>query len=449
MQSPLTASRRQFLRTSGAFAIGFTGLHSLVGCGNLPAKPKDRFGPLIADAEGIMDLPAKFSYRIISRRGDQMNDGFYVPGAADGMAAFQGPANLTIVIRNHEVNPDADMDMGPYGVKNELLTQLDTSLLYDAGTDGKPSLGGTTTFIYDTYSMELRDQYLSLAGTLRNCAGGPTPWNTWISCEEITTRAGDGFARDHGCAFQVPASVSHQIASPVPIRGMGRFNHEAVAVDPTTNIIYQTEDMHDSLIYRFIPEDPTQLEAGGKLQALQISGAPSLDTRNWDVQTVTIGTQLEVTWIDLDEVEAPLDDLRLRGFEQGAARFARGEGMWYGNQSVYFACTNGGKAKCGQIWRLVPEENKLELFIEPNDPGLIENADNLTVTPWGDLIVCEDGSNEQFLVGVTPKGEIYKFARNAVSQSELAGATFSPDGTTLFVNIQHDGLTLAITGPWT
>ncbi len=395
-----------------------------------------------------MDLPEKFSYKIVSRMGDLMDDGFYVPGAADGMAAFAGPAGETIVIRNHEVNPDADPGMGPFGAGNMLLNRIDSDLLYDAGTEGSPALGGTTTFVYDTATQQLAYQYLSLAGTLRNCAGGPTPWNTWITCEEITTIAGDGFAKDHGYVFQVPASVTPQIARPTPIRAMGRFNHEAVAVDPATNIIYQTEDMHDSLIYRFIPQDPANLEAGGPLQALQVTGRSGLDARNWEAQTVTVGSQMEVSWIDLDDIEAPLDDLRIRGFDQGAARFARGEGMWYGNNAVYFACTNGGSARRGQIWRLVPSENRLELFIEPNDPGLIENADNLTVAPWGDLIVCEDGSNEQFLVGVTPEGEIYKFARNAVSDSELAGATFSPDGTTLFVNIQWDGLTLAITGPW-
>lgn len=442
------ASRRQFLKTSGAFALGFAGLQSLVGCQSLPAQARDRFGPLVSDPEGIMDLPEKFSYKIVSRMGDLMDDGFYVPGAADGMATFAGPAGKTIVIRNHEVNPDADPGMGPFGAENMLLDRMNSDLLYDAGTEGSPALGGTTTFVYDTATQQLVSQYLSLAGTLRNCAGGPTPWNTWITCEEITTLAGDGFAKDHGYVFQVPASVTPQIARPTPIRAMGRFNHEAIAVDPATNIIYQTEDTHDSLIYRFIPQDPTNLEAGGRLQALQVTGRPSLDTRNWEAQTVTVGAQMEVSWIDLDDIEAPLDDLRLRGFDQGAARFARGEGMWYGNNAVYFACTNGGIAKCGQIWRLVPSEDRLELFIEPNDPGLIENADNLTVTPWGDLIVCEDGSDEQFLVGVTPEGEIYKFARNAVSNSELAGATFAPDGTTLFVNIQWDGLTLAITGPW-
>ncbi len=444
------ASRRQFLQTSGAFALGFVGLHSLTGCSMISPEASERFGPLLKDPEKIMDLPANFSYRIVSRRGDLMDDGFLVPGAADGMATFAGDDGKTIVIRNHEVNPGADPAMGAFGADNALLDKIDSSLLYDAGTAGKPALGGTTTFVYDTKEQQLVSQYLSLAGTLRNCAGGPTPWNTWITCEEITTLAGeDGSAKNHGYVFQVPASMSPQIARPVPIRGMGRFNHEAVAVDPKTNIIYQTEDMHDGLIYRFLPEDPADLVAGGKLQALQVRDQSSLDTRNWESQTVAVGTQLAISWIDMKEVDAPLDNLRLRGFAQGAARFARGEGMWYGNDAIYFACTNGGQEKFGQIWKLDTAKSRLELFIEPNDPGLIENADNLTVTPWGDLIVCEDGSGEQFLVGVTPEGELYKFGRNAVSNSELAGATFSPDGTTLFVNIQHDGLTLAITGPWT
>ena len=442
------ASRRQFLRTSGAFALGFSGLHAFIGCNPSSTPLKERFGPLVSDPDGIMDLPSGFSYKIISRMGDQMNDGFYVPGAADGMAAFEGPSGQTIVVRNHEVNPGAAPATGAFGPDNALLSKLDPNLLYDAGTEGNPALGGTTTFVYDTARQELVSQYLSLAGTLRNCAGGPTPWNTWITCEEITTRAGeDGAAKDHGYAFQVPASATPTVAIPEPLRAMGRFNREAVAVDPATNIIYQTEDTHDGLIYRFIPDDPSDIAAGGRLQALRVRDQASLDTRNWDAQTVPVGTELEIDWLDIEDVEAPLDDLRLRGFDQGAARFARGEGMWYGNDAVYFACTNGGEAECGQIWRLTPDRT-LELFVEPNDPGLIENADNLTVTPWGDLIVCEDGSNEQFLVGVTPEGELYKFARNAVSNSEMAGATFSPDGTTLFVNIQHNGLTLAITGQW-
>jgi len=200
------------------------------------------------------------------------------------------------------------------------------------------------------------------------------------------------------------------------------------------------------------PAPPVPLKAMGRFN--YVVDQPSLDTRNWDEQKVVPGSVLRVKWLDLEDIEAPNDDLRLRGFAQGAARFARGEGAWYGNDAIYFACTNGGRKKKGQIWRYIPspfegapaEQNdpgKLELFVE-----LVDNADNLTVAPWGDLIVCEDGKDERFLVGITPKGEFYKFGKNAVSDSELAGATFSPDGTTLFVNIQQEGLTLAITGPW-
>ena len=156
---------------------------------------------------------------------------------------------------------------------------------------------------------------------------------------------------------------------------------------------------------------------------------------------------------------APADDLRYQGFEKGAARFARGEGMWYGRDAIYFACTDGGRQKSGQIWRYVPspaegssnerdKPGRLELFIEPNDGALVENCDNVTVTPWGDLILCENGPGEEFLVGVTPAGQFYRLARNAMDHADLAGATFAPDGSTLFVNIQGKGVTLAITGPW-
>ena len=313
---------------------------------------------------------------------------------------------------------------------------------------------------HHTRSRRLINQHLSLAGTLRNCAGGPTPWNSWITCEETVERVGEFCAKDHGYNFEVPVTDAPGLAPPVPLKAMGRFNHEAVAVHPATSIVYQTEDRDDGLIYRFIPTKPERLIEGGRLQALAVSDQPSLDTRNWEGQKVETGT-LGVKWIDLDGIDSPNDDLRRRGFAQGAACFARAEGMWYGREAIYFACTNGGREKKGQIWRYFPspyegtreedkDPGKLELFIESHDGNLLENADNLTVAPWGDLIVCEDRSSDSipFLVGITPQGRFYRFGRNAMSDSELAGVTFSPDGTTLFVNIQHEGLTLAITGPW-
>jgi len=155
--------------------------------------------------------------------------------------------------------------------------------------------------------------------------------------------------------------------------------------------------------------------------------------------------------------------LRYRGFEKGAARFARGEGMWAAihgrSDAIYFACTTGGANRKGQIWRYFPskyegtaDENRspgmLELFAEPNDVNIVDVADNLTMAPWGDLVLCEDGANEQRLIGLTPRGEFYVLGRNAFNNSELAGACFSPDGSTLFVNIYSPGHTIAITGPW-
>ena len=313
--------------------------------------------------------------------------------------------------------------------------------------------------MYNAQERRLERHFLSLAGTLRNCAGGPTPWGTWISCEETVQRADHTFCVDHGYVFEVPADTESGLQDPKPLLDMGRFRHEAIAVDPRSGVVFETEDMDDGLIYRYLPNRPGALHKGGRLQALAIRGRSSCDTRNWSEQTMRPGESCAVDWMELDQLQAPDDDLRYRGFDRGAARFARGEGMWYGRKSVYFACTSGGKSRLGQIWKYTPsphegqpdereQPGQLELFIESHSTDLIENADNLTVAPWGDLFVCEDGATSQHLVGVTPAGQCYRFARNVLNESELAGVTCAPDGSTLFVNIQHSGLTLAIWGPW-
>ncbi len=437
-------TRRSFLYHTSSIALGFSGLRRL-SAGDAKNLRTRGYGPLIADRDKILDLPGGFSYEIIGRAGETMSDGLILPGSPDGMAAFPGKGDEVGVVRNHEVSAGSSSGQGAFGRRNELLNKINKDRFYDSGKKS-PCLGGTSTFVYDTRKKAVVRQFLSLAGTIRNCAGGPTPWNSWITCEETVVKSGGNLARDHGWCFDVPATDQPELADPVPLKAMGRFNHEAVAVDPETGEVFETEDRHEGLIYRFVPKVKGKLAEGGKLYALKVKGKPSLDTRNWSQPTFSVGDSKEIEWIEMKEVESPRDDLRIRGFKDGAACFARGEGMWYSEGSIFIACTNGGKKQRGQIWKL--NRNKIELYSEPNDADLVDNCDNLTVAPWGDLILCEDGKGDQFLDVITPEGKIFKLAKNAKSSGEFAGVCFSPDGSTLFVNMQREGLTLAITGPW-
>ncbi|MAB82698.1 MAG: phosphatase [Phycisphaerae bacterium] len=468
-------SRRHFLQRSAAMSVGFAGLQQVLADGGSPLLDRTRsgYGPLIEQPGALISLPDGFHSHVVSAAGETMNDGLLVPGKHDGMGAFSGPDGVTILIRNHEISP-GHSTIGPFDSGGAGIEAIDARRIYDAGDPAvpgaAPSRGGTTTLVYDTRARteqgRLLHHAMSLSGTEHNCAGGITPHSTWISCEESVVGPGDelGRSRRHGYCFEIPATTTPTLVEPNPIVPMGRFNHEAVAVDPHSGIVYMTEDRNDGIIYRYIPDVRDRLLEGGRLQALAVADAPSRDLRNWPSETVApvpAGSTFQTRWIDLQDVDSDDDSLRYQGFDRGAARFARGEGMWYGNDGIYFACTTGGSNQRGQIWKYTPAAvgaeasgpasetgGRLELFVEPNDATVIEHADNLTVAPWGDLIVCEDGLADQYLLGVTPEGSIYKLARNQANQSEFAGAVFSPDGSTLFVNIQNPGMTLAITGPW-
>jgi uncharacterized protein len=419
------------------------------------------YGPLRKDPAKVLDLPRGFEYQVISRMGQRMSDGLVTPGNHDGMAVFPGRRGRMILICNHESNPDQGL-ASPFGIQNELLGKVDKEDFYDYGFGEQPGLGGTTTLVYNPKTRKVEREFLSLAGTHRNCAGGPTPWNSWVTCEETVRLAGDGIEKDHGYNFEVPATDRPKLAKPIPLKDMGRFNHEAIAVDPKSGVVYQTEDRGDGLIYRFIPKVPGKLAQGGRLQALVVKDWPSSDTRNWqDLSTeeFKLNTSYEVEWIDLDDPEAPLDDLRYRGYEAGAARFARGEGMFYSDERIFWVCTNGGRVLKGQVFAYSPSPfegtdrekevpAKLELYLEPNDGEIVEMCDNLDVTPDGGLLLCEDGKGDNFLVGVTPEGEWFKLGRNATGDTEFAGVCHSPDGQIVFVNLQKPGLTVAIRGPF-
>lgn len=449
----MNLSRRQF--TAGLTAsLAFSGLSKALAAS--PIATDDAlvygYGPLQADENNIVELPKGFTYKIISKLGEVMSDGYRVTSAFDGMGCFDLGDGKVALVRNHEMSMKY-IEHGPF-------TDQDTSDLavFDRADDGQVIPGGTTTLIYDLKSGKTLDQYQSLVGTIRNCSGGITPWGSWLTCEEDMTKAGDNCSQDHGWVFEVPAKHKG-LVEPKPLKAMGRFNHEAAAVDPETGIVYLTEDRNDSLFYRFIPTVPGELDKGGKLQALAFAGDTlSNDTRNWEQTYFAPGSWKTCRWVDMEDVESPYDNLRKQGAEKGAAIFARGEGIHYGvnketgKGEFYFCCTSGGAKKLGQIFRLVPEEagDKLQLFVESASKTQLDYGDNVTVAPNGHLYVCEDQYQQvvnNHVKGITADGKSYNFCRTLVN-TEFAGGCFSPDGGTFFVNLYHPGMTLAIQGPW-
>ena len=274
---------------------------------------------LEADPNQIVDLSDGFSYTVVSRKDTPMSDGLRVPGAHDGMAAFDGKSGRIVLVCNHELYT-AETSWGPFGDGYVGLPESFKARLYDRGDDETPEQGGTTTTIYNPVTQETERQFLSLGGTEYNCAGAKTPWGSWLSCEE--SFAGPGLFRSggveymrglgHGYVFEVP-SLATELVKAVPLKGLGRFEHEAAAVHESTGIVYLTEDQWDSLFYRFIPDQPGQLQKGGRLQALAIIGQPSKKTHNWDARDVGVNERLITHWIDLEDVDSDTDDLRKRG----------------------------------------------------------------------------------------------------------------------------------------
>ncbi|WP_016955347.1 alkaline phosphatase PhoX [Catenovulum agarivorans] len=447
-------TRRQF--GLGLASMAFSGLAaSSLGKKALALESIETvYGPLKADPKKLLDLPAGFSYKVISQLGDMMSDNFAVPDRADGMGCIPLANNRVALIRNHELQPK-HLDRQPKSIQTHKTTKA-----YDQLNNGVALPGGTSTIIYNLQTQQKEQEFLSLVGTIRNCAGGITPWGTWLTCEESVVRSGSGVNEDHGYIFEVPANATGLI-DPVPLKQMGRFNHEAAAVDPKTGIVYLTEDRGDSLFYRFVPDVYGQLAKGGRLEALVIKKHKQFDTRNWSKATMPVGQWFEAEWIKIENPESPEDDLRQQGYQKGAALFARGEGIHWGNGELYFCCTNGGEKQFGQIMRYQPsvvegmaEEQQspglIQLFFESYDKSAYNFGDNLTVMPNGHLLVCEDQYTDivdNHLRGVTPQGQVYDFAR-LHEQTELAGTCFSPDGRTLFVNVYSPAKTLVITGPW-
>ena len=422
----MTLSRRGLL-AAGVGLAGAAGV-ALALRGLVAPRRLSRglYGPLRPDPHRLLDLPEGFTYRILQRRGERMSDGYRVPWQPDAMATFVGQGDETgaiVLMRNHECLTDPIM--GPW------------QHAPDPRAYSRAGMGGVTRLVLDAQSFELRSSNLVLAGTQRNCAGGPSPWG-WISCEETVD---DG----HGFAFLCDPHAT-ALRPPQRLDGYGRFRHEAAAVDPATHVAYLSEDEGDGCFYRFVPDDPAAPFVG-RLQALAIDGRPAFDSATaWHV-----GDRLDAHWIDLDNPTPRFDDLRLRARVKGAARVKRGEGLWWAEGGVYLAATTGGPSEAGQILRYVPGDaagGTFELYAQAHGHDLLHMPDNISMAPWGDLFACEDNGTRNHLRVFTPGGEVWDFARNVFSTGELAGVCFSPDGRALFVNLQDEGWTFVVTGPW-
>ena len=465
-ESSSGVSRRSLLTRSAASGLGIAlvgsveglfGANAVAAPGNGRGKPGPvGYGPLIPDPNGILSLPAGFIYTLIAKSGDTvLESGQKTPDDPDGMACFvrHGGAG-SVLVQNHEIG----------GSEPNRVPAID-GLTYDPKAGG-----GTTNIEVDKDGNRVRE-YVSLAGTHNNCAGGRSPWNTWLTCEE-TESPPSGSTMRHGYVFEVDPYDQDANRDPKPIKALGRFAHESVVVDPDTHVIYQTEDASNpnGLLYRWTPPaEALPLEKGslrgladdaGVLEAAKAFTLGGAHVPDLSVATVP-GTTYRVEWVNVPDRDAASSSLRKKFTNSQITRSRKLEGMWWGDGGAYFvasfargAADNSAAEHDGQIWYLDPLDNTIELKLwfaytpsdQDSDP---DGPDNITVSPYGGVIIAEDGDGKNHLVGSTPSGELFVFARNELAgDNEFAGPTFSTDKKTLFACVQSPGHTYAITGPW-
>jgi secreted PhoX family phosphatase len=472
-------SRRSFLTRGAVVACGLAAAGPFEGVVAHAMRPVSNrrgvgYGPLgpvpdLFDGAIRLDLPAGFQYRTFHRTGTVLSDGVTMPARHDGMAAFRGGrAGNTILVRNHEINGPGTALGG-------------TAPLYDPST-----MGGTVTLEVDGFGNVVPgSDRVSLRGSQMNCAGGRTPWRAWISCEETVN--GDDVGPDftgapntgllkHGYLFEVPSS---SVSDAVPIRAAGRFAKEAAAVTPDGRILFVTEDNFNfaSGLYRYlnppagnrsVQRGGRRIREGGVLQMLKVVGVDNADLSVGQAA----GATYDVEWVTIDDPDPTFppgttNDQAIvavgdQGRALGAAIFSRLEGIHYSKGTVYFTSTQGGAVVgpppagfgdgFGQVWAYDVAASTLRIVYESPAQGVLDLPDNVVVSPRRALVLCEDGVGDNFLRGLTRDGQLFDFARNAdptQGGQEFAGATFSPDGRTLFANIQSSsGYSVAIWGPW-
>lgn len=454
---------RSALAGTGVMLIGSTDmLVTAPGALGAPAEPG--YGPLIDDPAGRLALPEGFSYSIVTQTGTQagvagtrLESGEPTPGEHDGTGAFWLPGGGTMLVNNHEIDdPFTDVEFP--------VPHLD-GLVYD------PGMAGGCTIVQTRRDGSRIREYVGIAGTSNNCAGGVTPWGTWLTCEETETRAGEqGATKDHGYVFEVDPYLRSANRDPQPIRALGRFEHKAAAVDPSTGDIYLTEDARrpNGLLYRW--EAPPDLPRGrGRLRALRptagtLAAMKATDAAGAHVddlsRAVEVGTVYSITWVPVEDRDATEIPTRMQFTDTDVTRARTLEGAWWGlfDGGAYivtsFARDESPVPHDGQVWFYNPRRSTLTLRLRfgvnpaPTVDGAFDGPDNITVSPCGGLILAEDGDGIQHLVGVTGGGRTFPLARNDIDDDEFTGPVYSLDRRILFANLQSPGTMFAITGPW-
>jgi secreted PhoX family phosphatase len=462
-----SVSRRSFLNRSAAAGVGIAlvgSLDTVFGSEAAQAAPNSSgyaargnssqvgYGPLIADPKGLLALPAGFTYTIVAQSGvTRLESGELTPSDPDGTASFvRHGGNGSVLVSNHEIGGDE-----PFPVPH-----LD-GYVYDDRANG-----GTTNIEVDKDGKRVR-QYVSLAGTHENCAGGVTPWDTWLTCEETE----DILGKPHGYVFEVDPYDQEANRDPRPIKALGRYAHEAVAVDPDQGRIYLTEDAANpnGLLYRFTPpQDALPLGKGslraladdaGELDAMAASKADGTFVPDLSVATEP-GTTYKVSWVKVPDRDAKTTPTRKQFANNQITRSRKLEGMWWADGGTYFVASfarpsdGSALAHDGQVWFLDPLTDTIELklrfaYTPADQDSDVDGPDNITVSPYGGVILAEDGEGASHLAGATADGQAFFLARNDLNDSEFTAPNFSRDKKILFANIQSPGYVLAIQGPFT